>query len=99
MATAAATAIGRAMVYQRWAKCVTDEDRRAATAPGRTGFDKRFYREAYEMHPHASEREIERCVAALKHGYYANLQRLSCEARAAKKRSSSGSSGRAATCR
>ena len=72
-ATPMGSAAGRALVSLRWARNPSDEGRRAATAPARAGFDKRFYAQAHEMHPFASEREIERCVASLKSAYFAEL--------------------------
>ena len=81
MATAAATcspmasAAGRAMAHQRWAKHPSEEERRAHMLMMSRAADRRFYVQAMEMHPTASDADIERAAQSLRSAWYADLSR------------------------
>ena len=91
--TPMASATGRSLAYLRWAKYPSDEARRAQMAPASAGRDRRFYDQARQMHPTASPREIERCVASLKSAYYADLSRKRWEKHPPKGASASAKKG------
>lgn len=82
MTPAERSLVGRIAVQTSWANTA---DRTARTEPGRIGLNKKFERQAREMHPDAPEVDVLKAAAALRMAHFARMSLKSAQSRAAKK--------------